>query len=277
MWNISQAYDILVFTSKTATSSPIYESIRSILIKTWESRTNIKFIWTQILDSHVIYDIVTDLDRICTDWKGRVINFSYNTNGEVFNSLYHNIITFLHIRIRTRRSPANINSILKLFLFSWIWALDLFFRYKNPKGDQNNYHRQNSTKKGSECLRTNSHFRAVGNTHRGCNAWIPYCAANLPVTKGRTEVPAVPQADIHPIAPLTRWEGITRAVWEITTGYIGPNRMPIMETETPVAIAEGTSQTIIWKLLRGWVIFKYIYYIRVGLTKSRGKNKRRWI
>ena len=75
----------------------------------------------------MIYDIVTDLepwpkitakDRICTDWKGRVINFSYNTNGEVFNSLYHNIITFLHIRIRTRRSPANINSILKLFLFS---------------------------------------------------------------------------------------------------------------------------------------------------------------
>ena len=43
-WNISQAYDILVFTSKTATSSPIYESIRSIQIKTGESRTNIKFI-----------------------------------------------------------------------------------------------------------------------------------------------------------------------------------------------------------------------------------------
>ena len=135
---------------------------------------------------------------------------------------------------------------------------ELFFRYKYPNGDQNNHHRQNSNKEeGWERMYvkgTNRHFR-IRNTHRGCNAWIPYCAANVPVTKGKTEVPAVPQADIHPIAPLTRWEGITRAVWFMTMGYIGPNSMPIMETETPVAITEGTSQTIIWKLFTRVSVF----------------------
>jgi hypothetical protein len=34
-------------------------------------------------------------------------------------------------------------------------------------------------------------------------------------------------------------------------GYIGPKRMPIIETEIPAAIKEGTSQTINWKLSEG--------------------------
>ena len=31
-------------------------------------------------------------------------------------------------------------------------------------------------------------------------------------------------------------------------GYIGPKRMPVIETEIAAAVKEGTSQTIDWKL-----------------------------
>ena len=77
---------------------------------------------------------------------------------------------------------------------------------------------------------------------------MPNFEAIAPVINGRTALPPTPQADIHPTIPLTRWRGRTRAEWFTAIGYIGPRRMPIIETEIAAAVKEGTSQTINYKL-----------------------------
>jgi len=90
--------------------------------------------------------------------------------------------------------------------------------------------------------------RRFRNTHKGCKLSIPHFEAIVPVTNGRRVLPAAPQADIHPIVALMRWRGRTRAVWFMTIGYIGPRRMPIIETEMAPPVNEGRSQTINWNL-----------------------------
>ena len=82
------------------------------------------------------------------------------------------------------------------------------------------------------------------NTHEGCRLPMPNFEAISPVAYDRKVLPPAAQADIHPTVPLTRCRGITRAVWFIAIGYIGPRITPIIVTEIAAAVKEGTSQTI---------------------------------
>jgi hypothetical protein len=84
------------------------------------------------------------------------------------------------------------------------WEGVWFLGYKAPNSTQNNHHRYKTYyKKGGKFL---GECRNLGewDTHKGCKLSIPKFEAIVPVINGRRAVPPAPQADIHPIVPLTR-------------------------------------------------------------------------
>ena len=55
-------------------------------------------------------------------------------------------------------------------------------------------------------------------THKGCKISIPHFKIIETVRNKRRLVAVLPQAEVHPIAPLRRWRGRTRAVCFMVIG-----------------------------------------------------------